>query len=251
MIDQMTEQVGTDSKAFSTYLSVQSRFERYTPNNALLVAAQMPTATRLADYNAWKKQGIFVNTKKPIVILRPREFVADSGDVATTFDPVKVYDISQTAAGREPTLKHTERTLLVALVQNAPVQIVPTEGVQGAQFEPEQKVQPNMEADEIFRGLTNALAHVELSGGDIDYNQGDNAFHAYCASYMLCRKYGVNTQAFQFERAPEFFAGMDSKEIRSELSKIQRTARSISERMSAALYQQEKQKKQGKSNEER
>lgn len=45
--EQVTAQVATDGQMFQKYLDVQSTFDRYTANNALLILAQRPDAQRL------------------------------------------------------------------------------------------------------------------------------------------------------------------------------------------------------------
>lgn len=42
----------TYDHAFQPYLDVQARFDRYSVSNAVLIAAQCPEATRLADFDA-------------------------------------------------------------------------------------------------------------------------------------------------------------------------------------------------------
>ena len=66
----MTVAVATDSGAFQQYLDVQSRFDRYTANNALLIMAQNPEAQKLGDYGYWKDQGAYVKRterKNPVL----------------------------------------------------------------------------------------------------------------------------------------------------------------------------------------
>lgn len=41
MSEKMTEKIASDSNAFQIFLDVQSRFDRYTANNALLITAQI------------------------------------------------------------------------------------------------------------------------------------------------------------------------------------------------------------------
>ena len=57
MVDDTLKKMGTNGKAFQTYLDVQSKFERYSVSNALLVAAQKPEATDLGDANFWRGRG--------------------------------------------------------------------------------------------------------------------------------------------------------------------------------------------------
>lgn len=72
MSEQMTEAVATEAQAFQKYLDVQSKFDRYTANNALLIMAQKPEAEKIGDYGYWKDKGVYVKRqerKNPI--LRP------------------------------------------------------------------------------------------------------------------------------------------------------------------------------------
>ena len=48
LIDRTAEDVVRDGAAFQTYLDVQSRFDRYSVGNALLIAAQKPDAQKIA-----------------------------------------------------------------------------------------------------------------------------------------------------------------------------------------------------------
>ena len=74
MSEQMTAAVATDSQAFEQYLDVQSRFDRYTANNALLIMAQNPEAQKIGDYGYWRDQGAYVKRQErgtPILIMEP------------------------------------------------------------------------------------------------------------------------------------------------------------------------------------
>lgn len=63
-------------------------------------------------------------------------------------------------------------------------------------------------------------------------------FNAYCASYLLCKKYGIETKGyFDFSNAPGYFRGMDNQEVRGELNNIRESASDISLRMSRILEQ--------------
>jgi hypothetical protein len=60
------------SDALTNYLTVMSRFHNYSFGNVLEIARQMPTATRVAGFWAWKNLGRSVNAgAKGIRILAP------------------------------------------------------------------------------------------------------------------------------------------------------------------------------------
>mgnify|MGYP000668258228 CR=1 FL=1 len=61
LIDNTCSEMMADGESFRQYLDVQGRFDRYSVANAVLVSAQMPEATQLKDYNAWKQSRVYVN----------------------------------------------------------------------------------------------------------------------------------------------------------------------------------------------
>lgn len=261
MSEQMTAAVATDGQTFQQYLDVQSRFDRYTANNALLIMAQNPDAQKIGDYGYWRDQGAYVKRQErgnPILIMEPgKEYERDDGTIGTYYNAKKVYDISQTNARdkiQQAQPEITDTQLVRAVVNNPPVAIVAAEPDQmpedkGALFEPEESciyVRKGMSAQEIFRSVTPELALAGFADGDKNYDRNEDAFHAYCASYLLCKKYGVDTQGFDFTHAPEFFEGMEPQEVRGELAKARDAANNISSRMAKVLEQNRSQSQRQK-----
>lgn len=251
MSGQITERVATDSGAFQQYLDIQSRFSHYTANNALLIMAQRPDAQRLGDYGYWRDQGVYVKRMEkdnPVLIMEPgKEYEREDGSIGTYYNAKEVYDISQTRIRTQELQKEQpdKRLLIRALVSNPPANIVAAEPDQmpedkGALFEPDENciyVRKGMDAEQIFRSLTPELVFAGFADGDKDYDRDEDAFHAYCASYMLCKKYGIDTRGYDFSHAPEFFEGMEPQEVRAELTKARNAAYDISSRMAKVLDQ--------------
>lgn len=249
--EQVTAQVATDSGVFQQYLDIQSRFDRYTANNALLIMAQRPDAQKLGDYGYWRDQNVYVKRmekKNPVLIMEPgKEYEREDGSIGTYYNAKKLYDISQTnMREKEPVQEQTdERQLIRALLSNPPVNIIAADPDKmpedkGALFEPEENciyVRKGMDAEQIFRSLTPELVFAGFANGDQNYDRDEDAFHAYCASYMLCKKYGVDTKGYDFGHAPEFFEGMEPQEVRAELTKARNAANDISSRMAKVLDQ--------------
>ena len=266
--EQITNEVAADSGKFQQYLDVQARFDRYTANNALLILAQRPDAERLGDYGYWREQGVFVKRaerQNPVLIMEPgKEYEREDGSIGTYYNAKKLYDISQTTMSErpQPQTAMDERLLIRALINNPPASIVTAEPDQmpedkGAIFEPEENciyVRKGMNAQEIFQCLTPELALAGFADGDPEYDRNEDAFHAYCASYMLCKKYGIDTQAYDFSYAPAFLEGMEPQEVRAELSKAREAANTISSRMAKVFEQnrmnQRQQEQTGQNREE-
>ena len=94
-----------------------------------------------------------------------------------------------------------------------------------------------MTAQEIFQSLVPELIFAGYAEGNRFYDRSEDAFQAYCASYMMCKKYGMDTSHFDFTHAPEYFENMEPQEVRAELSKVRDAANAISGRMAKVLEQ--------------
>ncbi len=260
--EQMTKEIAADSGAFQTYLDVQSRFDRYTANNAILITAQKPDAQKLGDYGYWRDRGAFVKRpeqRSPVLIMEPgRGYTREDGSMGTYYNAKKLYDISQTSfrdRQEKSRPEVDERLLIRAVVSNPPADIVPAGAEQmpegkGALFSPEENciyVRKGMGAEDIFRSLVPELALAGFADGDKEYDRNEGAFHAYCVSYMLCKKYGFDTQGFDFSHAPEMFEGMEPQEVRGELAKARDALYAISSRM-AKVFSEERRAQQAQEN---
>ena len=125
-IDEAISTMASDGPRFQTYLDVQARFDRYSVANAVLIASQMPEATRLGDFDAWKASGAYVKRGAiGLSILEPgKEYRREDGSVGVSYNVKKVFDISQTNAQRPAQKTHPEdRQLLRALLNDPPCKI--------------------------------------------------------------------------------------------------------------------------------
>jgi hypothetical protein len=250
--DKAAVEVAADGGRFQQYLDVQGRFSSYTAVNSLLVLMQqdkLPThmATKLGDFDYWKDRNASVKRKSIITILVSDAYVKDDGTSGVGYNAKKVFDISQVDARRlriPPPPRPTERQLLSALIAGAPVKVAGVEELPddlGAIYDPETNiisVRKGMEFPDTFHAIAQEMAYADLTAGEV--TQAEPHFGAYCASYLLCKKYGVDTQAFSFENAPGVFEGMESREIKGELSEIRDAAANISWRMSRQIEAQQK-----------
>ncbi len=247
LADSTALEVSQDGDRFRQYLDVQSRFDRYSATNALLVLAQMPEATQLKDFDDWKEAGASVQRRAvSIKILEPgKEYQREDGTRETSFEVKRVFDVSQ-VKGRvraAPSIKYDDRVLLKALIHRSPVSIQTVDTLpnnMGALYDHNQQVIfvcKGMGAEDIFRSVSKELCHAEIAGMRDDYSRSDAAFAAYSASYLLCKKYGVDVSDYNFSRLPAFFREQDPRGIRDSLTEIRDTANQVSSRMYRALEQ--------------
>jgi len=101
----------TTSAGWQRWLTIASRFHRYSLNNQLLILAQRPDATRVAGYRAWQGLGrqvkrgeraisIFAPTTRRV----PQEDSDEAKRVIVGFRVAGVFDIAQTEGEPLPEL---------------------------------------------------------------------------------------------------------------------------------------------------
>ena len=146
-----------ESDKYRRYLSVMSRFHRYSVNNTMLIYMQRPDATLVAGYNKWKNQfsrhvkrgehGITIiaptpykkkieeqkldpDTKAPILDKDGKIVTEEKEIEIPMFRPVKVFDVSQTDGKPLPELASSlsgnvpnYEAFMEALRRSAPVPI--------------------------------------------------------------------------------------------------------------------------------
>ncbi|WP_214625798.1 hypothetical protein [Paenibacillus agaridevorans] len=250
-IDTATLQVAQSGEAFQRYLDVQSRFDRYSVSNALLILAQKPEATRIGDFESWKEQGVFIRRKETgFYILEPGEsYQREDGSTAISYNPKKMFDISQTTAPQkqDQSFLPDERTRIKALIERAPVPIAMSDSLpqeMHALYQPDTRsiiIRRGLDAGDIFRALAQELAYAELDTGSKEYKRSESSFHAYCAAYMLSKQFGFTTSSFSFQRAPELLGQMEPQQLRAELTRTREAVQPSIVRMNRQLSQQQRQ----------
>jgi len=250
MIDETAEAMAQDGDLFKTGLDVMAKFDRYSVGNVLLVTAQMPEATKLADFDTWKQNRTYVHKGEDhIKILEPgEEFQREDGSMGVNYNVKRVFDISQTSAKTKPArVQHDMRLLLKAMLNNAPCPVEISENVPGgvgAIYNSDERkilMRQGMDGPDIFRCLAQELAHAHMDRDDT-YNRNGNAFTAYCTAYTLCARYGVETKNFSFKTIPETIGAMEAQAVRGELGKVRNCANQISMDMSKVLEKSQKER---------
>ncbi len=256
LMDQTAEMIARDPGRLMTYLDIQSRFPALSVGNVLLLQAQKPDATLVYDFNTWKQRGISINRGETgIMILEPgKEYSREDGSKGVNYNAKRVFDISQTTAEKhkDPEVQKDARLLLKALIFKTPCEIqledsVPQANGHCAIYDPEGKVihvEKGHNIRELFIEIAQELAHAHLDKGDHDrypYDRSRNAFTAFCASYMICRRNGIAVNDYHFDVEKEL-AGKEPKQIRTELSKMRSAANAISKDMNA-LHEKQKEEK--------
>ena len=227
MIDNTCSEMMADGESFRQYLDVQGRFDRYSVANAVLVSAQMPEATQLKDYNAWKQSRVYVNKDaQKIVILEPsKEYTRDDGSKAVGYNAKVVYDISETSAkdrqqAQEP---KTMRELVSAMIDASPVPFVPVVDLEiPAYYDSKQQtifIKTGLTEEQLFVSMAKEVSAAVF---DFKHNESRDAsdFKSFCVAYMVSTRYGVDTRGFSFDRLSREFSEMDTQVFKGELGSM-------------------------------
>lgn len=172
------------SEALKTYLSVMSRFHKYSWGNCLLIYSQRPKATHVAGFHAWLKVRRYVRKgEKGIVILAPMVGRKKSGDEPAEdeqtrlfgFRAAHVFDVSQTDGEPLPEFatvngdpqRYTDRLVKFVASQSIALEydsvIAPAKGMSsGGKI----TLLPDLPLAEHFAVLAHETAHELLHKGE-------------------------------------------------------------------------------------
>ena len=248
LLNKATQDIVDNPGFFETYLNTQARMDRYTVSNALLIAAQLPDATKLRTFSEWEKDGASVlKGNKSISIIEPSTFTKKDGSTATSFNVKKVFDISQTSKASEvkqyPPIDI--KRLIAVMLDNCPSKVdlaneIPVQGT-AAYYDKDRDTlfvqKEGGDAAYICQCVARELGQREAAQKDPDYTRNTSFPDAAIAGYLVCRKYGVPTDVLDISRASTKYKGMSPKEIRADLKKICSYSSEIKGRMNDQIYQ--------------
>lgn len=237
LIDSTALDIINNSDKFKQYLDIQSKFDKYSVGNCLLITAQKPNAIKLKDFNAWKESGGYVNkNEKGIIILEPGEsYEKSDGTVSQSFNPKRLFDITQTNIKEKPkTNIYDEKLLLQALLYECPIEVKVEDKLESNKIA-EWKQEDNtlyVGRDSDTTAIFNAISK-ELAKSSFDSNNSSEIidFKANCISYIISKKYNLDSSNIQINNIPESFKDLTSKEVRNELSEIRNVMEDVNSRM--------------------
>ncbi len=190
-----------ESEKYMRYLSVMSRFHRYSVNNTMLIYMQKPDATLVAGYNKWKNQferhvkrgehGITIiaptpfkkkieeqkldpDTKAPMLDAEGKVIMEEREVEIPMFRPVKVFDVSQTDGKPLPELASSlsgnvqnYEAFMEALRRSAPVplSVEPMAANMDGYFSPDRQriaIREGMSEVQTVSAAVHEIAHSKL-----------------------------------------------------------------------------------------
>jgi antirestriction protein ArdC len=173
------------SEVLTAYLTAMSRFHNYSFGNVLEIARQMPNATRVAGFWAWKQLGRSVKSgEKGIRILAPivgvkrkkdeeaeKDITKQNTRVLVGFRNAYVFDVSQTEGVDLPELREMSgdvgenRDRLISFIEKQGIALTYTEKIApalGMSYGGRIAILPGQSKAEEFSTLVHELAHEML-----------------------------------------------------------------------------------------
>jgi antirestriction protein ArdC len=230
------------SDALKTYLSVMSRFHKYSWGNCLLIYSQRPDATHVTGFHAWLKLRRFVRKgEKGIAILAPMVGHKKSDDALTEdeqtrlfgFRAAHVFDVSQTDGEPLPEFAvvkgdpHGYAARLARFVAGQGIalaydsKIAPAKGLSsGGKI----TLLPDMPPAEHFAVLAHEAAHELLHRGDRrkETTHTIRETEAEAVAFVVCSAIGLDANTSSSDYI-QLHAG-DNATLAESLAFIQQTA---------------------------
>jgi antirestriction protein ArdC len=238
------------SEVLKTYLAALGRFHAYSLNNSLLIAAQRPSATRVAGYSMWKRLGRRVRRgERGIMILapliaRPRERSPPENereDVKAEPDPdnvcgfrsVYVFDVNQTQGVSLPELTVVRGDPdsyiqpLKSIVANHGISLEYSARIapaKGTASRGRIRLLPDLSPAEEFSTLVHELAHAVLHFGKETPKRSKRVLEteAEAVAYVVCTAVGLDTNSAASDYIQLW--GGDQKTLARSLERIRNTA---------------------------
>ena len=253
MIDDTAKEIVSDPEKFKSFLDTQSQMDRYSAANALLIYSQCPQATQLKDFDDWGKDNVKITKgAKSISILEPVEYTRADGSNGVSYNVKKVFDVSMTNGRKTPavSVNRDPKSLITTMLDVSPVEVQSTDELpypNMAAFYNNEKQVLYVKRDvgdsvAVAQCVAQELGHAQLSINGQSYSRKDMGFQAVCIGYMLCKKYGVDTQNFAINRIPQDLSSKEPREIRGELSKMRNAMSEIHSHISDEMFRKKQER---------
>lgn len=240
IIDDMVEKVKNDPIEFKKYLDVQTQFDKYSTNNALLIAAQMPEARQLKEYNDWQKLRVYVdkNPKWVTILKAGKSYTRDDGTTGVYYTPTKMLDISQTNANqkiKQPII--SDKILIKALLENSPinVKVIDNPNNNAVEWNKDENtiyISKNIDSTTMFNSVTKELAKASMEDND---NPAIAELKSKAISYMVCKKYNIDVSNYDFNNTKDVFMFSSEETVKNVLNSINNGMKDINYRINTYI----------------
>ena len=248
-----------DSEAWERWLRTLAKFHDYSLNNTMLIAMQMPEATRVASYRSWQRdfkrhvrkgeRGIEILV--PMLVKDRDEDADEERRRLVGFRVGHVFDVSQTDGEPLPTLvdevdggveRYAAVMDAVRTVSAYPVELVADlpEGTKGCFCRGELiAIREGMGEGQTVKTALHELAHSRLHDGDpMAEGMPDRAMRevqAESVAYAVSAALGLDTSGYSFGYVASWAVGKTDEEMHACLQVVRDAAKAMVEDLQAAM----------------
>ena len=256
------------SEKYWEYISAMSKFPRYSINNCILIASQLPEASLVCGFRKWQTEfNRTVNKgEHGIMILAPikgkteveeevfdennRAVVDENGNQKTekvmreyqTFRPVYVFDISQTSGDPVPTLateldenvdSFEEMKEVLISISPVPISFEVINGGANGYYSPTAGkivIDERLPQLQMLKTMIHEIAHATLGHGSKEdkWDRQTKEVQAESVAYWVTQMIGLDTSEYSFGYISGWSKDKEVSELKESLDVIKQTADKLS-----------------------
>lgn len=256
------------SEKYREYISAMSKFPRYSINNCILIASQLPEASLVCGFRKWQTEfNRTVNKgEHGIMILAPikgkteveedvfdennRAVVDENGNQKTekvmreyqTFRPVYVFDVSQTSGDPVPTLateldenvdSFEEMKEVLISISPVPISFEVINGGANGYYSPTAGkivIDERLPQLQMLKTMVHEIAHATLGHGSKEdkWDRQTKEVQAESVAYWVTQMIGLDTSEYSFGYISGWSKDKEISELKESLDVIKQTADKIS-----------------------
>ena len=256
------------SERYQEYISAMSKFPRYSINNCILIASQLPEASLVCGFRKWQTEfNRTVNKgEHGIMILAPikgktevveevfdennKAVVDENGNQKTekvtreyqTFRPVYVFDVSQTSGDPLPTLaselnetvdSFEEMKSVLISISPVPVSFETINGGANGYYSPTAGkivIDERLPQLQMLKTMVHEIAHATLGHGSKEdkWDRQTKEVQAESVAYWVTQMIGLDTSDYSFGYISGWSKDKEVSELKESLDVIKQTADKLS-----------------------
>ena len=256
------------SEKYQEYISAMSKFPRYSINNCILIASQLPEASLVCGFRKWQTEfNRTVNKgEHGIMILAPikgktevveevfdennKAVVDENGNQKTekvtreyqTFRPVYVFDVSQTSGDPLPTLaselnetvdSFEEMKGVLISISPVPVSFETINGGANGYYSPTAGkivIDERLPQLQMLKTMVHEIAHATLGHGSKEdkWDRQTKEVQAESVAYWVTQMIGLDTSDYSFGYISGWSKDKEVSELKESLDVIKQTADKLS-----------------------
>lgn len=234
MQDAGIVEITTNPQSYLKYLELQGDNPGYSAGNIALAMVQNPDISQFATKDRWKSLGRSVNeleTNRGVKIFARSSF----GKGYTLMD---AYDVTQTFGREQRQFQLTDNSrnmesALSTLLNYSVVPVVVDRQLHSPAYYDAHKMElaicPDYPDSAAFPAIATEIAHARFhaKGANFDYTRGDCDLDAQSVSFILCRRFGIETEVPDLSNLGGLYEDWTPQERRGALDCIQDMSKQI------------------------